>query len=94
MTVKAYAFVDLLGDRFLGIAVGGIEALVIAECAASKGHAAITVWAAETGINRHLLYAVPEGALEVLRIRVEASMVVPGEHESESESVPRSGATT
>lgn len=66
--VEGDAFVNLLGDAFAGVAVGGVEGCVVAEGAARGAELSVAVGAGEAGVDGQLLHASAKAVSAVVGV--------------------------
>lgn len=78
--MKLYAFLYLLADAFLGVAVRRVEGVVAAEGAASGADGAVAVRAAEAGVDADFLDAGTELLFHIGGVGIETPIVTPEEH--------------
>jgi hypothetical protein len=68
----------LLGNTFLGITIGGIKGIVVAEGAASGSFSSVAIRAGETCIYRNLLNPVSKPLPEEIGIGIKPAGMTPG----------------
>ena len=76
--VERDAFLDLLADAFLGLAVGGVEGGVCAKGTASCAEGAVAVGAAESSVDADFLDTAPEQLRKIGAVAVESTAVEMG----------------
>ena len=69
------AFLDLLSDALLWLAIGRVKGSVAAETASSDAEFAVTVRTAESSVDADFLDACTELLCEVVAVGVETSAV-------------------
>ena len=75
------AFLDLLADGFVGMAIRRIECVVAAESTTSGAYLAIAVRAAKTCVDADFLDTGTELACEVRGVAVKTTIIAPDIHD-------------